>query len=132
MMKTTINIASVALFVLGILSMSLAVFLDTRGDGWFSFFLSCPFWSATIILFLLGLRLYRAAFFGFVGAAVVGGFAFIAGFLGPIIFSPQANQGPLLGIFFTGPLGSLVGVALGLLTSIVMNKFRPPRDAPRQ
>ena len=29
--------------------------------------------------------------------------------VGPIVFTPQANQGPLLGIFITGPLGFLLG-----------------------
>ena len=48
-------------------------------------------------------------------AAVVGGFCFAAGFFGPIVFTPEANQGPLLGIFITGPAGLLVGVVWGLL-----------------
>jgi hypothetical protein len=44
-----------------------------------------------------------------VGAWVVGGIGFCGGFFGPLIFAPQANQGPLLGIFITGPLGFLAG-----------------------
>jgi hypothetical protein len=44
-----------------------------------------------------------------VGAWVVGGIGFCGGFFGPMIFAPQANQGPLLGIFITGPLGFLLG-----------------------
>jgi uncharacterized membrane protein YeaQ/YmgE (transglycosylase-associated protein family) len=47
------------------------------------------------------------------GAWIVGVIAFIAGFIGPIIFQPEANQGPLLGIFFTGPLGCVVGAVIG-------------------
>jgi len=43
------------------------------------------------------------------GALVVGGIAFAAGFFGPILLAPEANQGPLLGIFITGPLGFLLG-----------------------
>jgi hypothetical protein len=31
------------------------------------------------------------------------------GFFGPLIFTPDANQGPLLGIFITGPLGFVLG-----------------------
>ncbi len=55
---------------------------------------------------------------GFASAVVTGGFmiggiGFCAGFFGPIIFAPQANQGPLLGIFITGPLGFLVGAIGG-------------------
>ena len=44
-----------------------------------------------------------------IGAVVTGGIGFAAGFLGPIIFTPGANQGPLLGILITGPLGFVVG-----------------------
>jgi hypothetical protein len=50
-------------------------------------------------------------------AAAVGLVAFLAGFLGPIILAPQANQGPLLGIFITGPLGFLFGGLAGFVWS---------------
>jgi hypothetical protein len=43
------------------------------------------------------------------GALLVGAAGFSAGFFGPMILSPEANQGPLLGIFITGPLGFLAG-----------------------
>jgi hypothetical protein len=48
-------------------------------------------------------------------ALFVGGIAFLIGFVGPMILAPGANQGPLLGIFITGPLGLLVGLGWGLL-----------------
>jgi hypothetical protein len=38
------------------------------------------------------------------GGMIVGGIGFAGGFFGPILLAPEANQGPLLGIFFTGPL----------------------------
>ena len=47
------------------------------------------------------------------GGLILGGLGFIGGFVGPIILAPEANQGPLLGIFITGPIGFAVGVALG-------------------
>jgi hypothetical protein len=47
------------------------------------------------------------------GALVTGAVGFSAGFFGPMIFSPSANQGPLLGIFITGPLGLIFGGAGG-------------------
>jgi len=47
------------------------------------------------------------------GAAIVGGIGFAGGFVGPIILTPDANQGPLLGIFITGPLGALLGAVGG-------------------
>jgi uncharacterized membrane protein (GlpM family) len=49
------------------------------------------------------------------GGVLVGGIAFAAGFIGPIVFAPDANQGPLLGIFITGPFGFAAGSALGAL-----------------
>jgi len=52
------------------------------------------------------------------GAAIVGSFGFAVGFLGPIIVAPEANQGPLLGIFITGPLGAVVGAVGGYLIGI--------------
>lgn len=49
------------------------------------------------------------------GGVVVGGVGFAAGFFGPIIFMPNSNQGPLLGIFVTGPLGFILGIVIGWL-----------------
>jgi hypothetical protein len=49
------------------------------------------------------------------GGLIVGSISFLCGFIGPMIFMPDANQGPLIGIFFTGPIGFLVGCILGLV-----------------
>ena len=49
-------------------------------------------------------------------AAIVGGVGFVLGFVGPILVTPGANQGPMLGIFITGPLGFLIGLVWGLST----------------
>lgn len=49
------------------------------------------------------------------GAGLLGLIGFIGGFAGPMIFAPQANQGPLLGIFITGPGGFLLGAIAGAL-----------------
>ena len=49
------------------------------------------------------------------GALVTGAVAFSAGFFGPIVFAPGANQGPLLGIFITGPLGFVLGAIGGAI-----------------
>lgn len=46
-------------------------------------------------------------------AIVGGGAGFILGFFGPMIIAPGANQGPLLGIFVTGPMGFILGWPLG-------------------
>jgi len=49
------------------------------------------------------------------GALVTGAIGFAGGFFGPIIFTPGANQGPLLGIFITGPLGVVLGAVGGAI-----------------
>ncbi|WP_376690612.1 hypothetical protein [Wenzhouxiangella sp. EGI_FJ10409] len=48
-----------------------------------------------------------------IGASVLGGLGFVIGFFGPLILAPEANQGPLLGIFITGPLGIVLGAVAG-------------------
>lgn len=47
------------------------------------------------------------------GAFIIGAIAFVAGFIGPIILQPKSNQGPLLGIFLTGPVGFALGAVIG-------------------
>jgi len=51
-------------------------------------------------------------------ALVVGGLSFLAGFVGPMVFAPDANQGPLLGIFITGPAGVVLGLLWGGLRAL--------------
>lgn len=47
------------------------------------------------------------------GGIVVGGVGFIIGFFGPLLWAPDSNQGPLLGIFITGPIGVIIGAVAG-------------------
>ncbi len=54
----------------------------------------------------------------------VAGFA--AGFFGPMLLRPDANQGPMVGIFITGPGGALAGLILGALF-----RFLPVSNARR-
>ncbi len=68
-----------------------------------------PFWSERA-------RLQPSAVAaGINGALIVGAIGFCGGFFGPLVFAPEANQGPLLGIFITGPLGSLLGAIGGFV-----------------
>ena len=64
------------------------------------------------------------------GAVILGGVGFAGGFFGPIIFMPEANQGPLLGIFITGPLGFIVGAAGGAVHWFARGRYRG-RKAPQ-
>lgn len=52
---------------------------------------------------------------GFLWVVVLGVAGFAAGFFGPIIFVPEANQGPLVGIFISGPAGFVLGLLLWLV-----------------
>ena len=72
-----------------------------------------------VVLVLLNTGVFGARGRGIVTAAllpalVVGGIAFAIGFFGPIVWAPEANQGPLLGIFITGPAGFVLGLAGGI------------------
>jgi len=53
------------------------------------------------------------------GGCLLGGIGFVAGYVGPIVFMPESNQGPLLGIFITGPLGFLIGLVAGAIGALV-------------
>ena len=46
---------------------------------------------------------------------ILGGAGFAAGFFGPIVLNPDANQGPLVGIFLSGPGGVVLGLVLGVI-----------------
>ncbi len=65
----------------------------------------CGLLSYTIPLFLL------VGFSGLIG--LVGGVA------GPPYFWPEANQGPLQGIFITGPAGAIVGLLIFFLSMVL-------------
>ena len=91
---------------------------------------------ATLAVFLLWFALaggderHREALrSGVVGGTLVGGVGFAAGFLGPIILG-LGPQGPLMGIFMTGPLGAVIGGVVGALVGwLRWEEGAPERDA---
>lgn len=60
----------------------------------------------------------KSLLYGLGGILVVGGIGLILGFFIPLAAS-ESFQGPLLGIFCTGPLGSLAGFIIGVWIAIV-------------
>jgi hypothetical protein len=80
------------------------------GAGWFV-------WTRWVGM--AGSGVGRVLSCGLFGAIVVGAVGFSIGFFGPIIFTPSSNQGPLLGLFITGPAGFLLGGLGGLLYGMV-------------
>ena len=49
-------------------------------------------------------------------AAKLGALGFGLGFFGPMILDPSSGNGPMLGIFITGPAGLVLGALYGLLS----------------
>jgi hypothetical protein len=88
-------------------------------DGWI-FWLPVTLWLLTMSVLcwwstLLG---HRAASRASIRASwqmgwIVGAVGLGVGFVGPLVISPKASLGPLLGILLTGPLGFVAG-ALGI------------------
>jgi hypothetical protein len=58
------------------------------------------------------------------GGCLLSAIGFIIGFVGPIIFAPDSPQGPMLGIFFTGPGGFVLGLLIGAITGFVRSRKR--------
>ena len=59
---------------------------------------------------------------------ILGLVGFLCGYLGPIILNPNANQGPLVGIFVTGPISFVFGIVLGIICD-TSNKARVNQDS---
>ncbi len=77
-------------------------------------------------IWLYALRPSRNFFVVVLRAALVtGAIGFCAGFFGPILFSPGANQGPLVGLFVTGPLAFVLGATGGAIVWFIK---RPSRE----
>ena len=58
-------------------------------------------------------RIAMAPAWAALGAVMMGLTGFVIGFFGPMTFQPGANQGPMLGLFITGPGGALLGMLIG-------------------
>ena len=104
------------------------VFLGTFVFSWLVLRLFLPLggiaWLGNLLALLIAAFVARNAWYGSadglpasgyagMGAVVLGVSGFVLGFFGPMIFAPEANQGPMLGIFITGPGGALLGAVLG-------------------
>ena len=95
-----------------------------------------PFWSSQVVSLVAAALVGRYVWLrtasvqpGLIGsmglgAVILGAVGFIGGFFGPIIFMPGANQGPLLGIFITGPLGFVLGAIAGAIHWVVRGRHR--------
>jgi hypothetical protein len=90
--------------------------------------------TALIIAILMGIFIWKKTgnakapksmfVYVLVGGILLGTIGFILGFFGPLIFSPSSNQGPLLGIILTGPIGFMAGLLSGGLYWVAKVKKR--------
>src|SRR4030042_6446605 len=104
------------------------------GQGWIAsiFALLCAIVVGRYVWSKTGLAPGKLISSVLYGAIVLGGIGFLAGFLGPIIFTPNANQGPLLGIFITGPLGFLLGGIGGFFYWLIRGRNNGMNSSPPQ
>jgi hypothetical protein len=100
---------------------------------WFAFVL-----TGTVCGGVLGMFRQRPAGEGGTAArwsigmgVVVGALSFLPGFAGAILLRPDSPQGPLLGIFITGPLGTVAGLVVGLLIGLILQGIRTQRREAR-
>jgi hypothetical protein len=56
---------------------------------------------------------------GLLWPLLLGAAGFASGFFGPMVFVPEANQGPLVGILISGPAGVVLGLVLLLVCTII-------------
>lgn len=119
------------MIIVGKILVSILIFLGVLFFSYWALFVPiCPHgmaWLASVAALLTAAMVTRLCWhsmsagpqgiFGTIitWAAVVGAISFCAGFFGPMILAPQANQGPLLGLFITGPLGFIGGAIAGLI-----------------
>jgi len=50
---------------------------------------------------------------------ILGAAGLASGFFGPMVFVPEANQGPLIGILITAPAGTVLGLVLLLVCTVI-------------
>ncbi|WP_242121682.1 hypothetical protein [Aestuariivivens sediminicola] len=103
--------AIISLVSLGLLfSFSLRGYVDQSYKHYISLFIAL---CIGVFLFIYSKNFSKSlSMYSFIGGILIGGIAGALGLIGPIIFS-DSNLGPLLGIFFTGPLGFLIGLIGG-------------------
>lgn len=92
-----------------------------------------PMFVLTIVvmlLLLMGKRWRRRVVRVLKPAFLVGAIGFAAGFFGPMIVAPDANQGPLVGIFITGPLSFVLGLVVGVVRVVMSPDDRRPTILP--
>jgi hypothetical protein len=117
----TAGVAAVATFYF-VFWVSAAVLLTTSPQPWLAIIDAA---LLGIIAVAIVLRQFRSATRVdspvLTAALVTGATGFASGFFGPLIFM-DSNQGPLLGIFVTGPIGVVLGAMGGAAYSAIQRR----------
>lgn len=122
----------------GLSAIAAYYFVYWMGAALFSAFLPVApgMWVATLLAVLAAIAAGRFAWTRHTGTApglgqamgrgalILGAIGFVGGFFGPMIFAPGANQGPLLGLFITGPGGVVLGAIGGAIWWFVKQNGR--------
>lgn len=121
-------IASVVALVCGLLATPV-VLHTIRAVDWFAGVMAVTLLAAATLCAMFaitrrGSSARRRIRVGFIGGAIGGGTGLVLGFYGPLLLS-SSNQEPLLGLFFTGPIGFVLGAAVGLVFRTQRGKALP-------
>jgi hypothetical protein len=98
------------------------------GQAFFSPFISIFFLSLWLAISGHNKRHRKLIGISLLTGLIIGIISFLAGFVVPLLLTPEANQGPLLGIFFTGPIGFAAGVLLGIPVSFIYLKWKEGKE----
>ena len=122
--RVSAGIVAIALtiYILMVLQTQLKEGFDTLGNIFIVGSATVAILCWWVALFYQREQSRRKMGLAFRGGVIIGGISFLAGFLGPIVLTPQANQGPLVGIFITGPIGFVVGIIAGYIYSILKTR----------
>ena len=117
-------VGALAGFGLGFMASLNLAYLGMDGSGWVAIGLGIlGAIAGCVVGFLLQRPAGRArtvARWCATMAVALGVVAFLIGFVGPIVLRPDLPQGPMQGIFCTGPLGALAGAILGAVIGLLV------------
>lgn len=110
-------IVSLLMFLTVLFFISTILTITTSFPFWFgtTFSLACASLAAWFTWKLVSGEKTGVGIAVISGALILGGLCFIVGFLSPMVFSKDTNQGTLIGIFIAAPVGVIIGAIGGYI-----------------
>lgn len=117
MIQTLKIIVSLLMFLTVLFFINTILTITTGLPAWLStaFSFGCATMAAWFAWQLVAGQKTGALVAAIGGALILGGLFFTVGFLGPMVFGKDTNQGPLIGIFIAAPLGVIAGAIGGYM-----------------